>query len=167
MRVKLAPRVSLAAVAAVSFSCAGDPGSTTGKSPATRVDRSVYETRAADAGGLVTSVDADGVPRFIWAAGAQPAHRSRTAEEAALEHAARFAPAYGLRGSGSLKVASVSQTPRGDRLVRMVQELDGIEIYRGELKAVVRPDLSLVALSGTPSRLVGAKPADRAFRLTP
>jgi len=167
MRVKLAPGVSLAALAALSFSCAGDPGDSAGKPPATRVARSEYSARAAAAGGLVTSVDADGVPRFIWAAGAQPARHSGTPEQAALEHVARFAPAYGIDGAAGIRVASTTRTPRGDQLVRMVQEVDGIEIYRAELKAVVRPDLSLVALAGTPSRVTGARPADRVFRLTP
>ena len=166
MRVELARGVSLAAVAAACFACSSDPARPDG--PATRVDRSPYEERAVAAGGMVTSVDSEGIPRFIWAADAQPARNARAPGDAAREHLARFAPAYGLAPGAiaGMRTTSIKKSPRGDHLVRMVQELDGIEIYRGELKVVVRPDLSLVALAGSPSRITGAKPADRAFRLT-
>ncbi len=166
MRVKLAP---LAAAAALSFSCAGDPGSNADKPPATRIERSVYEARAVEAGGVVTSVDADGVPRFIWAGDQQPATRARTIDAAAREHVERFAAAYGIpRASvGAMRAEHIRRTERGDHLIRLVQEVDGVEVYKGELKVVLRPDLSLVALSGSPSRVTGAKPAQRVFRLTP
>ncbi|HEU5058067.1 MAG TPA: M36 family metallopeptidase, partial [Kofleriaceae bacterium] len=67
----------------------------------------------------------------------------------------------------SMRVEPVRRTDLGHHLVRLVQEVDGIEIYRSEMKAVLKSDLSLVALTGTPSRVTTAKPADRAFRLTP
>jgi len=166
MRVELARGVSLAAVAAACFACSNDPARP--DSPARQVDHSPYEERAAAAGGVVTSVDSEGIPRFIWAADAQPARTAHSPGDAAREHLERFASAYGLsKGAlANMRTTAITRTPRGDHLVRMVQELDGIEIYRGELKAVVRPDLSLVALAGAPSRVTTAKPADRAFRLT-
>jgi len=151
------------------MSCAGQPDDGLGTEPVPQAARSAYQNSATAAGGVVTSVDADGRPRFIWADDQQPAVRSRTTDAAAREHVARFAAAYGITKDavGAMRVEPMRQTPRGDHLMRLVQQVDGIDIYRSELKMVLRPDLSLVALSGTPSRITGAKPADRSFRVTP
>jgi large repetitive protein len=170
MRSAILRAVSLSVVAAAGLSCASQTDDATGAAPVLQPTRSAYEERAIAAGGVVTSVDADGLPRFIWADDQQhPAVRARTTDAAAREHVERFAAAYGITGAavGAMRAEPIRRTERGDHLIRLVQELDGIEIYRGELKVVLRPDLSLVALSGTPSRVTGAKPADRAFRLTP
>ena len=47
---------------------------------------------AAQAGGVVTSVDSDGVPKFVWAAGARPSPAG-THEGAARWHVGQFARA--------------------------------------------------------------------------
>ena len=168
MRSEILRGAFLSIVAAAGLSCAGQNDPSAGSSPGVRPDHSPFEERAIAAGGVVTSVDGEGLPRFIWADDAQPAPRARTVDQAAREHVARFAAAYGISRSAvdAMRVEPLRRTRQGDHLVRLVQELDGIEIYRGELKAVIRADLSLIALSGTPSRVTGGKPADRAFKLT-
>jgi large repetitive protein len=127
-----------------------------------------YEKRANDAGGLVTASDDDGRPRFIWAASRPAARPGSTPESAARQHFDRFAPAYGITGKSLAEVnaASTTRTRRGDYLVRLGQKVDGIELYRAEVKVLMQSDLSLVALSGTPSQLTGAKPGERRFQLS-
>jgi hypothetical protein len=134
-----------------------------------------FATHALRAGGIITSADAAGRPRFIRAvtgpaaAVVAPAAPGSSPETAAREHFARFAAAYGLQGDAVASVAPerTGRSPGGDYLVRMRQQIDGIEVYRGELKVLMRPDLTLMALSGTPSDLAGVKPADRRFLLSP
>ena len=48
---------------------------------------------AAAAGGVVTSVDSDGVPKFVWAAGARPGPVGATHDGAARWHLRQFARA--------------------------------------------------------------------------
>ena len=50
---------------------------------------------AAQAGGVVTSVDSDGVPKFVWAAGARPSPAG-THEGAARWHVGQFARAFAV-----------------------------------------------------------------------
>lgn len=168
MRSEILRGFTLSIVAAAGLSCSGQPVGSPGSS-GVQPPHSQYEQRAIAAGGVVTSVDAEGLPRFVWADEGQPAPRARTVDGAVREHLGRFAGAYGLRSAdiAAMRVEPMRRTERGDHLVRLVQEVGGIEIYRGELKAVLRSDLSLVLLSGTPSRVTTPKPADRAFRLTP
>jgi hypothetical protein len=125
---------------------------------------------ALRAGGVVTAAAPSGRPRFIRDVTRPPAGLAGVAPDvAAREHFARFAPAYGISGDAvaRLQASRAGRTPAGDHLVRLRQLVDGIEVYRGDLKVLMRADLSLVALSGTPSDLVGAKPEDARFLLRP
>src|SRR5688572_26492657 len=135
MRSQIVRGFSLSLVAAAGLSCSSDPAGAPDSAPV-RPDRSVYEQRATAAGGVVTSVDAEGLPRFVWAADGQPAPRARTTDGAAREHLERFAAAYGLTADAAraMRVEPIRRTKRGDHLVKLVQEVDGVEIYRGEMK---------------------------------
>ena len=139
-----------------------------GARPVASQPRAAYAARATAAGGVVVSVDKVGLPRFIWATTMQAAAKASSPEAAARQHFARFAPAYGIEGDAAdrVTVETVSRTPHGEVLARLRQNVDGIEVYRGEIKVVMRPDLSLVALAGTPSSVTGAKPAHRRFLIT-
>ncbi len=125
---------------------------------------------ALQAGGLVTSSDAAGRPRFIRALGGRAgvSIAAVAPETAAREHLGRFAAAYGLDGAAAARIepARTGRTPRGDYLVRMRQQIDGLEVYGTEVKVALRPDMSLVALSGTPSDVSGLK-AQAPFALSP
>ena len=168
MRFEILRGVVLTSVAAAGLSCSGQPSGSPGSS-GVQPPHSPYEQRAIAAGGVVTSVDAEGLPRFVWADEGQPAPRARTVDGAVREHLERFAGAYGIGSAdiAAMRVEPMRRTQGGDHVVRLVQQVGGIEIYRGELKAVLHADLSLVLLSGTPSRVTTPKPADGAFRLTP
>lgn len=127
------------------------------------------EVPASELGGLVSSVDIDGRPRFIWAKQRVAASPGLTVEDAAREHFARFAPSFGIRAHEVAEVAAtpVGNTRGGDHIIRLGQKVDGIEVYRSEVKVVMRSDLSLVAITGTPAPAVAAKPAASQFALTP
>src|SRR5882757_9888077 len=168
MRVLLSPR-GVVLVLLGAASCSGRPlPAPTGSGPLTGPPptAAVYQARALEAGGLITAADDTGRPRFIRAF-SRTAASSTSPEAAARAHLARFAPAYGIEGDAmaGTNVAGAGRTPRGDHLVRLRQHVGGIEIYRSDVKVVMRPDLSLVALSGSPSSITGAKPADRGFPL--
>ena len=172
MRVRsLAPGALLILVGGISCSApsgtTSPPGDPSDPSGSVKVG-ALYKERAVSAGGLVTASDDDGRPRFIWASRRPAASPNSTPEQAAREHFTRFAPAYGLEGgaAANVEVGSISRTRRGDYLVRLTQKVDGVDVYRSEVKVVMQSDLALIALSGTPS-LGGAKPADAAFRIAP
>jgi hypothetical protein len=124
--------------------------------------------QAMAAGGVITASTPAGEPRFIRALGAQTAAPGSTPAEAARAHFARYAGAYGIAGDAlaGTEVAGVGRTPKGDYLVHLAQRVNGMEIYRSEVKVVMRADLSLVALTGSPSNVTGAKPAQKTFNLT-
>jgi hypothetical protein len=175
MRVRsLAPGALLILAGGISCSApsgsspTGDPSDPSGHDAPTgaaHVEAS-SKKRAATAGGVITASDDDGRPRFIWATQRPAAKPGSTAESAALEHFARFAPAYGLEAGADMEVASISRTRRGDHIVRLTQSIGGVRVHRGDVKIVMQSDLALIALSGTPS-VGGAKPADAAFRVQP
>jgi hypothetical protein len=108
------------------------------------------------------------VPRFIWARDRQPAAKGASPETTARRHFARFAAAYGVEGDAidHMGVTSVGKLRGGSYLARLQQEVDGVEVYRSEVKVVMRPDLSLVALSGTPSQATGVRQEDGRFLLS-
>ncbi|MCC6332647.1 MAG: M36 family metallopeptidase [Myxococcales bacterium] len=95
-----------------------------------------------------------GVPTFFWAS---PHHASRTpravglsATEAARQHLLAHVALY--RGSppqwAAAEVAHVHDTGQGAVIVAFQQRVDGVRIFRDELKVVMDRELNLVALSG-------------------
>ncbi len=122
------------------------------------------------------------LPTLLWAArtnatASQAARPARsTAEVAARRHLARVAGYYRLQ---ALDVAEaplryVHDTGRGGVLVAFRQSVDGIEVFRDEMKLLLDRDHELVAVSGyIPSRSLVSRtsrpefrlPAERALRL--
>lgn len=113
-----------------------------------------------------------GVPTIVW--GSRPFTRPATAgggrttpELAAREHLARLAPFYGL-DAGDVRGAElgyVHDTGRGGIIVTFRQRVNGIEVFRDEVKILMDRRLDFVAASGyVPGRaLVGERAP--AFRL--
>src|SRR5439155_15927830 len=115
-----------------------------------------------------------GVPTFVWAtrsstASRAPASARPTPEQAAREHLARLAPFYGLDAS-DLRAAGlryVHDTGRGGIIALFQQTVDGVEVFRDEMKILMDRNLELVAASGyLPSRSLGAKRVSRSFAVT-
>jgi len=96
-------------------------------------------------GATPVSVDERGVPRLLKGG---PALHGANATEIAIAHALRLAPAWGVGNAPDL--IPLGEVPvLGGTIVRLRQELDGIEVEHGELHVFVRDNGELVAVNGT------------------
>lgn len=89
-------------------------------------------------------------PRMLWAVGQQPAPANLSAEQAARVHLARHAKALGVssRSAEALRLRHVGDLGRGPIVVSFAQQVHGLEVYRGDVKLLMRRDHQLVALVG-------------------
>jgi MYXO-CTERM domain-containing protein len=159
MTTRIVPLVALALV----VSCA--PGPTPAGPPAAVS----VATPAAPAGAprlfpgvVATAMDeVRGVPRFLRATSRQAAPVGATIEEAARTHLARHAAAWRIAagGAAALGLTAVHDTGRGGVIASFQQRVHGVEVYRGEVKVLMRRDLELVAVTG--SLVSGRAPAPR------
>src|SRR5262245_6694058 len=108
--------------------------------------------RAAAAGGSVASVDSDGVPKFVWAAGARPGPTDATPDGAARWHLRQFAGAYDVTSAdvSSADTVSVQALKPGDGILQLRQRYHGIEVMGSDVKVMMHGDNQLVAISGRP-----------------
>jgi hypothetical protein len=144
-------------------------------------DASLARSRAAAAEPAIRSLarvqstdERYGLPSFVWAhrrpaapAAARP-RPGRTLDQAARAHLSDLAPLYRLRRDDVLgaKLQRLHDTGRGPIIASYRQEIDGIEVFRDEIKVCMDRDLGLVSVSGyLPSRAAVAAPVAGAFRL--
>ncbi len=102
-----------------------------------------------------------GVPSFLWkeSTGAKDsALMAMKPEEAARTHLRAYADLYRLSGKDTLgaELRNLHDTKQGPLVARFGQSVDGIEVFRNELKVVMNRDNELVAISGylAPSQTV-------------
>lgn len=105
------------------------------------------------------------VPTFVWAAreesgpppAVQPPGRDRNVqpsgrrqEDAARAHLDRFRGLYGLdaRDVTAATVRAIHDTGKGPVIVKLRQQVDGVEIFREEMNVVLDRKLELVGISG-------------------
>ena len=135
---------------------------------AERLARARADARLA---GLATPAHVDeryGVPSFLWATRTARASRPATAELAARDFLARVAPFYALDDDDveSAVVRDVHDTGRGGIIVSLRREVDGVEVFRDEMKILLGRDLTPLAVAGSIPGRAEAGPAEaRAFRL--
>lgn len=96
-----------------------------------------------------------GVPSFVFANTASSQNRGQKSgpgaeESAARGHITKFAPLYQLDDIdvATAEVKSVHNTGKGAVIVQMKQKIDGVEVFRDEMKVVMNQKLDLVAMSG-------------------
>ena len=130
-------------IALFAFACAGeapDPTSpAAGRAPTVVQARPAFARLAREAGGFVSSIDAEGMPQFIWAVDQKEAQPTVGAREAAEYHLSRYAPAFGLKSS-DLKTADlrfIRDMQEGGWLAKWKQKIGGVEVYPSE---VIGPD---------------------------
>jgi hypothetical protein len=120
-----------------------------------------------------------GVPTFIWAApsaaGEKKARAARVSSVArpdavgeALRNAAAYASFYGLEKGdfASARVVEVHDTGVGSIIVKLREEVGGIEVFREEMSVMMDRGLEPIAISGYLSgaaRKIAANPVS--FRL--
>ena len=114
---------------------------------------------AAAAGGVVTSEDSDGVPKFVWAAGAKPGPTDATHDGAARWHLRQFARALDVTPAdvSTASTVAVHTTNSGDVIVELRQQLAGVDVVGSDVKVLMRGDHQLVAISGRPRATGGAQ----------
>ena len=118
----------------------------------------------AGAQALVASTDSrTGVPRFLWArAGHQaPQIAALSPEAAARAYVKQQAGRYGLSEAAleTVRVKQIHDVGRGAIVVTLRQDVDGVEVFHGDMKVAMRRNLELVAISGGlhPSAVKGLK----------
>ena len=114
---------------------------------------------AAAAGGVVTSTDTDGVPRFLVATDARTGPLGASHDGAARWHVERFARALDVTPAEIANAATlaVHTLDSGDVIVELRQRHLGVDVYGGEVKVLMRGDHRLVAISGRPRATGGAQ----------
>ncbi len=115
---------------------------------------------------LVASTDPrTGAPTFVWGSrtSAAPLSVGMTAEEAARAHLLAHAELYGVSAAalGTARALHVHDTGRGGILVTFRQQIGGVALLRKDVKVLLRRDLSLVAISGSPSPLAVDTPKSK------
>ncbi len=97
-----------------------------------------------------------GLPTFLWAgergrlAASVSSGSGPSASEAARLHLEEYAHLYALDPADipGLKIRSVHDTGRGARIVTFSQEVDGIDVFRDEMKLALDRQGDLIAISG-------------------
>jgi hypothetical protein len=91
------------------------------------------------------------VPRFLVATSHQEAPRGATVESAARAHLGAHASAYGVAPTAlaTTELRAVHDLGRGGIIATFRQRAHGVEVYRGEVKVLLRRDLTLIAISGS------------------
>jgi hypothetical protein len=121
------------------------------------------DVAAVALGVAIDASDDRGAPRLVRAVVPRPAP-AMAPEAAARDHLAALAPLWiGRRAPSDLATRGVQPLRSGASIVRLQQQVDGVDIHQGELRVLVRPDGSLAAVSGTMQP--GAGPTR--FRSTP
>jgi len=126
---------------------------------------------AARAGGSITSFDARrGAPSFLWATRKHSAPGVAVMPEAAARrYLGTFARTYGLSPAalGTAEVVSVHDLGRGAVIVKLRQRIDGVEVYRNDVKVMLKQNMDLVAISGSlhPAATPQGKPGTRSFKI--
>lgn len=93
-----------------------------------------------------------GVPAFLWARrdGAASGGPSADPELAAREHLGRYAALYGLSAEDvrTARLHELHDIGTGPLIARFHQEVNGIEVFREEVKVLLDRQHELIALSG-------------------
>src|SRR5688572_12859525 len=136
---------------------------------ATPVRTGQLQRLAVERGMTPVSLDADGVPRLMRASRPLPPKiATATPELAARAFVAELAPVWGLgvTRAADLETQYVNPMRNGASIVALRQRIDGVEVYHSAMRALLKPDKSLHAISGTPVRADRA-PRPTAFRIGP
>ncbi|MCE9573865.1 MAG: M36 family metallopeptidase, partial [Deltaproteobacteria bacterium] len=101
-----------------------------------------------------TAVAADGTPRFLRATSIMPAPAGATAEDAARFHLAAIAPALEVSPNAlaTLRLRRVHTLHGGAKVAVFRPQVDGLEVFRGDVAVLMRADSSLVAVNGAPRK---------------
>src|SRR5882724_10975919 len=134
-------------------------GTSTKRSAAAAAQASDQGQSQYEGGHLVQVEPRLGVPTFLWAGDSGPARSlvqqaapgaNNDQAAAAKEHLNRYAARYRLSPDdiGNARVAYVHDTGKGAIIVKLKQDIDGVEVFRDELNVIMNRQQQLIALSG-------------------
>jgi len=108
-----------------------------------------------EGGHMVQSEPRLGVPTFLWAAQSPDQSFAQSGNQgdaaaAAKDYLTRYASRYRLSPDDivNARVASVHDTGQGAIVVKLKQDIDGVEVFRDEINVIMNHQRELIALSG-------------------
>jgi large repetitive protein len=132
--------------------------------PGTALVQPAADLAAVALGVAIDARDDRGAPRLVRAVLPRPAPAGMTPDAAARAHVAALAPLWIQHQQPSaLATRGVQRLRGGASIVRLQQQVDGVDLHHGELHVMMHADGSLAAISGT----VQAGSAGTSFRSTP
>jgi len=112
--------------------------------------RAGADRTAVSLGVTIDARDDAGAPRLIRAIVPRAGAPGTTAEQAARDHLAALAPLWvSQQRAADLTTHSVQRLRNGASVVRLQQQIGGIDLHQGEIRVLVDPDGALAAVSGT------------------
>ncbi len=182
-RLRGIPAALLAVVAFASLATAGprpELDVTQGARPkvatGSRVTRAVADPTLRALGSPASMDERYGVPTMLWADRSNPANTFKataarpSAETAARRHLGQLAGFYRLQPSdvNTATLRDLHDLGTGGIIATFEQEIDGIPVFRDQVKVLMTRDLSLLAVSGyIPSADLAAAAASPSFAVTP
>ena len=154
IRTHALPGVALAITAACSSpSSTPTPDPTpdpTGDPPGMQAPANPDQT-AVTLGVAIDAREPSGAPRLIRAIVPRQSVAGMAPDQAARDHLAALAPLFLQKPQRPADLAPVATQPlrNGAKVVRMQQQIDGVDVHQGEVHVMVNPDNSLAAVSGT------------------
>jgi hypothetical protein len=131
-----------------AVSCSSAPPPPEGPQPAQV--QPTADQAAVSLGLAIDARDERGAPRLIRAIVPRRAVAGMTPEQAARDHLDALAPLWIQRGRASERsTLHVQRLHNGASIVRVQQQVDGVDIHHGELRVLLDADGSLAAVSGT------------------
>ena len=129
------------------------PGSPTGPAPI-----AIQAPQAAVALGVtIMAADPAGAPRLVRSIVPRPATAGMATADAARDHVTALAKLWIQKATPiGLQDNGIQQLRNGASIVKLTQHVGGIPVHNAELRVMMHPDGSLVAVSGT--LLPAAKP---------
>lgn len=145
--------LALPAQAAPRATLEGNPGLRASSATLLNLERLGHDPALAAIGTPRHIDEQHGVPSFLVATGgaADRARPDATAEEAARQHLSRLAPYYGLDAEDvrDAPLRAINAPDEGGIVAVFRQEVDGVAVFRDEVKVLLGRDLRLLAVSGS------------------
>jgi len=105
---------------------------------------------AVSLGVTIDARDDAGAPRLVRAIIPRAGGKGMTADQAARDHLAALAPLWlSHQRAADLTTHSVQRLRNGASVVRLQQQIGGIDVHQAELRVLVDPDGALAAVSGS------------------
>ncbi|MEZ4361579.1 MAG: M36 family metallopeptidase [Kofleriaceae bacterium] len=137
----------LAATLSLAAACSSTPSAP----PPSVAQPTPTEQKAVEMGVSIDSVDKGGAPRLLRSiVPRRPSLAGMTPEQAAHDHVSALSSLWVPSGGAATLTNKGTQRLRnGSSVVKLAQQVDGVDVHQGELRVLLNADGSLSAVSGT------------------